>query len=189
MKICQRALLAIFLHTLVTSFADSQVDTGLPQVIIIGAQKSGTGALYEILRQHPQIVDRPGEIHFFDIHFQKGIEWYKMQFPPSSNPASIRIDKSPYYLFHPSVPQRAFAILPKAKLIILLRNPIDRAYSQYFMNIRNNRESLSFSDAIKAETARLEGESERILFNLNTPSISNHRIFSYLSRGIYTRHS
>jgi hypothetical protein len=153
--------------------------------VIIGAQKSGTGAFYKILRQHPLVSNREGEIHFFDIFYQEGIEWYKAQFPLISHPESIRIDKSPYYLFHPSVPERMHAILPDAKVIILLRNPVDRAYSQYWMNIRNDREQLSFRDAIHAESGRLAGEKERIILTGKTPQYSNHRHFSYLSRGLY----
>jgi hypothetical protein len=165
--------------------ADNSIDDGLPQVMIIGTQKSGTGAFYEILRQHPKIIDRPGEIHFFDIHFEKGIEWYKAQIHSQNDFKTIGIDKSPYYLFHPLAAERAHSILPKAKLIVLLRNPIDRAYSQYQMNVRKQREPLSFADAIKVETTRLLGEAENIIITGNTPQFSNHRHFSYLSRGIY----
>jgi len=164
---------------------DNLNDDGLPKFIIIGAQKAGTGAFYEILRQHPQVVDRPGEIHFFDIYFDNGVEWYKNQFPEVSQPGSQRGDKSPYYLFHPLAPERAYSLIPKAKLIVILRNPIDRAYSQYWMNIRKRRETLSFRAAIKAESQRLAGEVDKIMASGITPPFSNHRLFSYLSRGLY----
>ncbi len=157
----------------------------LPKFLIIGAQKSGTGAFYKILCQHPDVVDRKGEVHFFDIHFQEGVDWYKSQFPKASQKGSTRGDKSPYYLFHPLVPKRAYELLPKAKLIALLRNPVDRAYSQYRMNLRNGIERLSFADAIKAEPERLAGEVEEIIRTGLTPQFSNHRQFSYLSRGLY----
>jgi hypothetical protein len=165
---------SLILSVLYMSISAHSEDDGLPKFLIIGAQKSGTGALYELLRQHPQIVDRPGEIHFFDLHFDQGIEWYQAQFPERTQPESIRGDKSPYYLFHPLVPERAHALLPQAKLIVLLRNPIDRAYSQYWMNVRKQRETLSFSDALKAEEQRTA--------ELSSP---HHRVFSYLSRGLY----
>jgi hypothetical protein len=187
MKICNLFILTIFLSAPFSSAKADPIDKDLPQVIILGAQKSGTGAFYAILRQHPQVIDRPGEIHFFDIHFQNGIEWYKAQFSQNKNPGAIRIDKSPYYFFHPLAPKRAYSILPKAKIIILLRNPIDRAYSQYWMNIRKKKEQFSFQEAIKKEAQRLIGEEEKIILAGNTMQFSNHRHFSYLSRGIYIK--
>ena len=187
MRICYRFLFIFTWSTskIIAIINCASIDTTLPKFIIIGAQKSGTGAFYQILRQHPQIVDRPGEIHFFDIYFDEGIEWYKAQFPKSNHPEAIRGDKSPYYLFHPLVAKRMYLLLPKVKLIVLLRNPIDRAYSQYWMNVRKKRELLSFADAIKAEPERLKGEEEEIIKTVVTQPISNHRQFSYLSRSLY----
>ena len=185
MKICKLFILGVFWSVPFAAANADPINKDLPQVIIIGAQKSGTGAFYEILRQHPQIIDRPGEIHFFDIHFQEGIEWYKAQFPQIENPKAVRIDKSPYYFFHPIAPKRAHSVLPKAKLIILLRNPVDRAYSQYWMNIRKKTEQLSFAHAIDKEEERLAGEEDKIRITECTMQFSNHRKFSYLSRGIY----
>ncbi len=181
-KIC----LFLFVALLnICSANSSPIDKDLPTFIIIGAQKSGTGAFYELLRQHPLIVDRPGEIHFFDLYFDRGVQWYKDQFPKSKHPDAIRGDKSPYYLFHPLAPERAYFILPKAKLIVLLRNPVDRAYSQYWMNVRKGREFLSFEQAILAESNRLREEEEKIInTKISSPS-SNHRRLSYLSRGLY----
>lgn len=164
---------------------DTSIDNTLPKFLIIGAQKSGTTAFYGLLRQHPQIVNKPGEVHFFDFNFHKGEKWYKAQFPKWEHSDAIRGDKSPYYLFHPLVPQRAYSLLPHAKLIILLRNPIDRAYSHYWMNFRAKRETLSFEDAIHAEPERLAGSVKEIIRTGITQTSPNHLNFSYLSRGIY----
>jgi len=150
----------------------------LPKILIIGAQKSGTRAFQMLLSQHPQILNRTGEIHFFDLHFEKGVDWYKEQFPQNNCPDLIKVDKSPYYLFHPLAAKRAYEVLPNAKLIVLLRNPIDRAYSQHQMNMRNKKTTISFLDALKKENE----------LNLKDPSsfaLTETRIFSYLSRSIY----
>jgi hypothetical protein len=175
-----RSLILLLVATVV-GFAGE----GLPQCLIIGAQKSGTTALSALLRQHPQVVDRPGEMHFFDIRYEKGVEWYKAQFPAPQCANAVRIDKSPYYLFHPLAPQRAFDLLPQAKIIVLIRNPIDRAYSHYWMNMRSKIEPLTFEEAIEAEGERLTGEIERIVTTGLTPAFCPHRQFSYLTRGAY----
>lgn len=156
-----------------------------PDFLIIGAQKSGTSALYELLSQHPQVIQRPGEVHFFDVHYHLGVDWYKTQFQGKGGRWRVVGDKSPYYLYHPLVPKRAHSLLPKAKLIVLLRNPIDRAYSQYWMNKRKNQENLSFLDAIKAEKERLAHIEDQIIATGITEPFSSHRLHSYLSRGLY----
>ncbi len=168
-----------------SNMKESSCDSHLPSFLIIGAQKSGTRALYRTLCQHPQVVYRPGEVHFFDIFYDRGVNWYKDQYPKSERLDAIRGDKSPYYLFHPLAPERAHALIPNAKVIVILRNPIDRAYSQYWMNVRRGRETLSFQDAIQAEEERLQGEEDKILASGITSPSSNHRRYSYLSRGIY----
>ena len=160
-------------------------DHNLPEVVILGAQKSGTSAFHTLLSQHPQIINKTEEIHFFDLNFQEGVDWYKQQFPQEDLQKNIRVDKTAYYLFHPLVPQRMHELLPNAKLIVLLRNPIDRAYSHYWMNVRYGGEPLSFAEAVRAEPSRLCGEEEKIVkTGLPFPQ-SPYRHFSYLSRGIY----
>ena len=93
-------------------------------------------------------------------------------------------EATPYYLFHPHVPERIFSIIPGIKLIVLLRNPIDRAYSHYYHQVTHKRETLSFEEAIKKEYDRLNGEDEKMMKNKDYLSY-NHAHFSYLSRGIY----
>ncbi|MDH3312849.1 MAG: sulfotransferase domain-containing protein [Nitrosopumilus sp.] len=153
----------------------------LPDFIIIGAQRCGTTSLYNYLIEHPKIKPASQkELHFFDINFSKGIEWYKSQFEDNY----ITTEASPYYLFHPHCPQRIFDILPYVKIIILFRNPIDRAYSHYWHEIRLGAETLSFEKAIEEEPSRLKGEVDKIMNDEKYYSY-NHQHFSYLSRGKY----
>ncbi len=166
----------------------------LPDFIIVGTQKGGTSSLYASLCLHPQILPVTAkELHFFDLQFDRGIAWYRAQFPlqPSrlyarwtKHPVTLSGEASPYYLFHPHVPQRIAALVPHVKLMSLLRNPIDRAYSHYHHNVRKQRESLSFAEAIRREPERLQPELDRL--QLDDRYISpTHQHFSYLARGLY----
>lgn len=163
----------------------------LPDFLMIGAQKSGTSFLYRLLAQHPYV--RPAfvkEVHYFDLNFRKGENWYRSQFPLQvrKNRKYVTGEASPYYLFHPHAPRRAATLLPKAKLIALLRNPVERAYSHYQHQVVHvtweGHETLTFEEAVEAEEKRLDGELEKLLQNEHYDSL-NYRSYSYLSRGIY----
>lgn len=165
----------------------------LPDFIVIGAQKCGTTSLYKYLIKHADIAPASTKgPHFFDLHFAKGIAWYRSHFPTYLSKQVGQIYKrkiisgeaTPYYIFHPHAPQRISKTLPQVKLIALLRNPIDRAYSHYNHEVRHGTETLSFKEAIEKEPERLQGEIERMLEDVNYHSF-NHQHFSYLSRGIY----
>jgi Sulfotransferase domain len=166
----------------------------LPDFIIIGAQKGGTTSLYHYLAQHPSVAPAlKKEVHFFDSNFSKGLRWYRAQFSSSFyryyaknvwRRDLITGEASPYYILHPQTPKRVFETVPEAKLIVLLRSPVDRAYSHYQHNVRKRREPLSFEEAIKAEPDRLRGECEKMLADENYVSF-NHSKYSYLARGIY----
>ena len=166
----------------------------LPDFLIIGAQKCGTSTLFESLVQHP-CVARPlwKEVHFFDIFYNHGIRWYRGCFDSSLYRLYIqrRLKKNiitgestPYYLYHPLAPKRIFQSLPKAKMIVLLRNPVDRAYSHYNMIVKMGLEELTFEEAIASEEKRLSGEREKITKDKNYYSF-NDMSYSYLSRGVY----
>jgi hypothetical protein len=163
----------------------------LPDFIIIGAQKCGTTFLYQLLVQHPHV--KPAfakEVHYFDLNFGKGDNWYRSYFPLQVRNSRTYItgEASPYYLFHPHAPRRASAVVPDAKLIVLLRNPVDRAYSHYQHQVQRvkgeARETLTFEEAIEAEERILPGEVSKMLQDEYYESLS-HRTRSYLSRGIY----
>ncbi len=157
-----------------------------PNFIIIGVQKGGTSSLYTYLTHHPQIAEaRQKEVHFFDLNLDKGIEWYRSQFPSIGDGTERQIcEASPYYIFHPCVPQRVYNVFPQVKLILLLRNPVDRAISHYYHEVRLGFENLSLEEAIAAEPQRLAGEIEKLMAS-QTYYSHNHQHYAYLSRGIY----
>jgi hypothetical protein len=164
----------------------------LPDFLIIGAQKCGTTFLYQLLAQHPHV--KPAfakEVHYFDLNFERGENWYRSHFPLQmrNSRTGITGEASPYYLFHPHVPRRASAVVPEAKLVVLLRNPIDRAYSHYQHQVKRVikgqvPETLPFEEAIEVEERTLPGEVSKMLQDEYYAS-STHRHRSYLSRGIY----
>jgi hypothetical protein len=160
---------------------------GLPEVLIIGAQKAGTTSLFNYLVRHPDILPPFGkEIHYFDLHYSRGVRWYRGRFPYRRrlHGGTLTLDASPYYLVHPLVPPRAAQLLPKVKLVALLRNPIDRAFSHYQHEVRAGREFLSFAEAIEKESERLAGEEEHLRSDPHYYSFSHHR-YSYAIRGCY----
>jgi hypothetical protein len=156
----------------------------LPDALIIGAMKSGTSSLHYYLTQHPQVIaPLRKEVHYFDLNLQRGESWYRANFGHAGQ-AGVNIDSSPYYLFHPLVPQRAHALVPGAKLIVLLRDPVRRAYSHYWHQRNKGRESLSFEDAVAAEPDRIDRAHE-LLARGEIEHSDDHQYFSYLARGRY----
>ena len=155
-----------------------------PDYMIIGAQKSGTTAVFDYINQHPKSVNKVDEIHFFDDNYNKGIEWYWKQFAQKPDPFYVVGDKSPYYMFHPLVPRRIYKEYPNMKFIVVLRNPVDRAYSQYWMNRRLGVEKRSFEEAIEEEPSLLAGEEDKFYKSPNYKS-QTYRRCSYLTRGYY----
>lgn len=156
----------------------------LPDAVILGAQKSGTSSLHNYLTQHPAVTaPLRKEVHFFDLNFARGEDWYRAHFGRVGEPG-LNLDSSPYYLFHPAVPQRLRAMLPAAKLIVLLRDPVRRAYSNYWHERDKGRESLTFEDAIAAEPGRIDSAQARLADGTLERS-HEHQHFSYLARGRY----
>ena len=127
----------------------------LPDFLGIGTQKGGTTYLHGLLKQHPQVyLAYPKEVHFFSLHYDKGLNWYSHQFDIAT--ADQRCGEiTPYYLFHPLAAERIATALPKVKLVVLLRDPVDRALSQYFHSKRLGLESLDLEEALIAEPRRL----------------------------------
>jgi hypothetical protein len=154
----------------------------LPDFIVIGAQRAGTTSLFRYLAEHPDVgVPEEKELHFFTYNFGKGAEWYREQFPEDG---SVTGEATPYYLFHPRAHERMAELVPDAKLLVLLRNPVDRAYSQWAFVRTEGHEPLSFENALEAEEQRLAGEVERMLAD-GTYFSFEHQYHSYLSRGRY----
>lgn len=160
----------------------------LPHFVIIGAARAGTTSLYSYLVAHPSVsAPTHKEIHFFDLNYDRGLGWYRRHFPlalPGIHRHRVSGEASPYYLFHPAVPARVHSTLPDVRLIALLRNPIERAYSQHQLASRQGRESLSFEDAMALESERVAGEDERMRADRRYDSFA-HRHHTYLARGLY----
>jgi cytochrome P450 len=156
---------------------------GLPNAIIIGAMKSGTTSLFDYLIQHPDVCgSRTKELHFFDNQYAKGERWYRANFAPRGQ--RVLLESSPYYLFHPLAAERAARLVPQARLIVLLRNPVDRAYSHFNQNAEEGLEPLSFEEALERETERLAG-SEEALAEGRIARSHAHQTFSYVGKGLY----
>ena len=152
--------------------------------------KCGTSFLYRLLVQHPRA--KPAfhkEAHYFDLYIEKGDRWYRSYFPlrVRKDRKYITGEASPYYLFHPHA-SRTAAVLPGGKLIVLLRNPIDRAYSHYQHQVirmkGEGHETHPLEEAIDIEDRMLPGEIKKMLQDEHYKSLS-HRNYSYLWRGIY----
>ena len=104
---------------------------GLPGLLIVGAQKAGTSALYRYLTHHPEVYSARKEVNYFKYHYARGRRFYKRQFLAGPG---LKVDATPGYLYHQEVPARAAQLLrPDTKIIVLLRNPVDRAYSAWNM--------------------------------------------------------
>jgi hypothetical protein len=144
----------------------------LPNFLIIGAAKSGTTALHHYLKQHPQVYMSPRkEPNFFAFEGQKvnfggpGDEWilestittleaYEKQFEAATSERAIG-EASPWYLYSTRAAQNIHRHIPSAKLIAILRNPADRAFSSYLHVVRDSRESVPFEEGLLAEEKRI----------------------------------
>jgi len=162
----------------------------LPEFIVIGAQKAGTTSLFYYLSQNPRLVpSNKKEVHYFDggldpnhDDYLRGESWYRSHFPTAYLKKDKRIpfEATPSYLFHPDVPQRIHQLIPDVKMIVLLRNPTDRAISQYFHECRKYREKLSITDALEMEEERLKPILEK--GDYKNPAFFR---YSYKLRGHY----
>lgn len=170
-----------------------------PDFLIIGGKRCASTSLTQYVLDHPGVpalfprAMKIKGVHYFDSNYLRGPAWYRSHFPTSTELGSLRRhleyrprvgEASPYYLFHPLAAVRAAELVPSAKIVVVLRNPVDRAYSHYRERVRNGGETLTFEEAIDAEPERLEGELDRIL---NDPAYRSyaHEQQSYMSQGRY----
>jgi len=150
----------------------------LPTFVIVGAGRSGSTALHRHLECHPEVfVSQPKELHFFTDNWGRGLAWYEEQFAGAAGARAVG-EATPSYLFEPEVPARMASVIPQARLVAILRNPVDRAYSQYWRNRGEGRERLSFADAIAAEP-------ERLATGRGLRRGAHRRRFAYLARSRY----
>lgn len=151
-----------------------------PTFIIIGSSRCGTTALYDYLTKNKHGFPATlKEIHFFDSYFDKGMNWYKANFPTFFHRKIITGDSTTAYLENSLVAKRVFLTLPKIKLIILVRNPVDRAFSNYKKKSNNLKRKgmklpFSFDDIIEKELAYLKSKP-----------FDSYSACPYVSRGLY----
>lgn len=156
----------------------------MPDFIIIGTQKGGTSSLFHYLKQHSGVsMSHRKEVHYYDLNYDKGESWYRTHFPFKSD-KRLTGEASPLYIFHPHVPKRLHKDLPNVKLILLLREPADRAFSHYKMMRKKGREELNFREAIEQEDSRLQPEWDAMLKD-ETYNGHHFRVHSYAARGRY----
>lgn len=166
----------------------------LPDFIILGGQRCGTSSLYKYLGRHPQIAPSlRKETEYFTVDFGRGETWYRAHFPLAARRmiaerrgrTLLTFEATPDYLVDPRAPERVGALIPEAKLIVMLREPIERAYSHYRHMVRLGFENLSFRDAIEAEGDRLSRDIEMMRID-PLDRVPNFRRYSYVLRGQYS---
>ena len=153
-------------------------------LIIIGAQRAGSTSLYRYLvRQEAVLRGLTKEVRYFDVHYDRGVDWYRGHFPTVRYLDAIErrtgvrpavCEASPDYLYHHDVPARLAELIPDARLVALLRDPVERAYSHFQHEKALGFETLTFEEAIDAEPDRLRGHD---------PFAQQHH--SYCARGRY----
>jgi hypothetical protein len=165
-----------------------------PDFIMIGGQRCGTTSLFRALAAHPQVV-RPTfhkGVNYFDLNYYRGKRWYHGHFPlaaaarrsTANDGAPIAFEASGYYIYHPFAVERIAQDMPWVKLIIMLRDPVERAFSAYKHELARGFEQESFERALELEDSRLSGEIERMAVDIRYESFA-HRHHSYRHRGHY----
>ncbi|MCU0527096.1 MAG: sulfotransferase domain-containing protein [Elainella sp. Prado103] len=136
----------------------------LPNFIIAGAPKSATSTLYEYLKQHPDIFMSPvKEPFFFDFNFERGIEYYAKFFEKYNGETAIG-EATVWYMSWAAVPERIYQTIPDVKLIFILRDPVERAFSNYLMDLRSGHYTpkQTFGYVIRNE-GKVSGIDRRIV--------------------------
>jgi len=132
----------------------------LPTFLGIGVPRAGTTWLHTLLSGHPEayLPTRRKEVRFFDRHFDRGLEWYEGFFSPSEGTDGYGAigEISPQYLYAPECPARIASVLPSAKLLVMLRHPVDRAYSQYGFLLQRRNYRGSFEEFLRTRPRALE---------------------------------
>lgn len=159
----------------------------LPDFIIVGTVRSGSTSLYYNICQHPSVLPAAyDEIGFFDSNYHLGMNWYRSMFPTKKQMKLVR-DKTgfaitgedtPFYFWKDEAAKRIYEMNQNMKIIVICRNPVDRAYSNYNLSIRGETEKLTFEEAIDKEIDFLDKHSFR-------ESVDQRR--SYLAKGLYEK--
>lgn len=175
----------------------------LPDFLIIGTKRGGTTSLWFALVGHPDVAPLfpPAQelksAHYFDIHYERGINWYRSFFATTrwvrahekrTGRRAVTGEASPYYMFHPLAASRISKDLPKIKLIVSLRDPVERLWSHYHERLAGQTEMLGINEALDAEDRRLAGEADKIIAGQPRYYSFHHDLSSYLARGRYLEH-
>jgi hypothetical protein len=166
-----------------------------PSFLIVGAQRCGTTSMYKTITAHPSVLPAVLHkgVHYFDTGYEYGPDWYRGHFPLNASAARVRRatgstpitgESSPYYLFHPLAGERIARDLPGVRVIVLLRDPVERAYSAHTHEQARGFETEPFERAIELEESRLAGEEARLVADPTYRSHA-HQHNAYLARGRY----
>ncbi|WP_433732201.1 sulfotransferase domain-containing protein [Actinoplanes sp. CA-051413] len=173
----------------------------LPDFLVIGTKRGGTTSLWRYLIQHP-LVPRlfpawnTKTSHYFEENWPRGEAWYRSHFPTVRQRAALERkhgappkvgEAAPLYMFHPLVAARVAQLMPRARMVVLLRDPVERAYSHWKERRTEGVEPLEFAAALAAEESRTAGEREKLLADPNYFSEA-YDWYSYRARGRYLEH-
>jgi len=168
----------------------------LPSFLICGGQRCGTTSLYRALAGHPGILKAVLHkgVHYFDVGYHRGPRWYRAHFPLLRTAARVRewygvpaqtFESSPYYMYHPHAVARIAADLPGVRVLVLVRDPVERAYSHHAHEVARGYETeAAFDRALDLEPTRLRGVAERMLADPAYTSFA-HQHHAYRARGEY----
>ena len=163
-----------------------------PSFVMVGASRSGTTTLFRALSDHPQVL-RPvvnKGVRYFDLNYYRPASWYYGHFPlraaarHSRGRQAVTFEASGYYLFHPLAAERMASEIPDVKVVAMLRDPVERAWSAWKHESARGFEWESFERALDLEDERLRDEEERIAMDPTYESFT-HRHLSHRSRGEY----
>jgi hypothetical protein len=170
-----------------------------PSFLICGGQRCGTTSLYRALAAHPLVLKAVLHkgVHYFDTSYRRGMAWYRGHFPlqRTADKVSDRwgfpartFESSPYYMYHPQAAARIARDLPHAKIVVLVRDPVERAYSQHAHELaRGFEQERDFGNALALEPARLHRQEERLAQDPDYYSFG-HQHHAYRARGEYARY-
>lgn len=169
----------------------------LPAFVVVGAQRAGTTSLYRALLSHPLVhsANHHKGVNYFDVNHHRGPAWYRGHFPTAATlrrrtprdlagHEPITFEASGYYLFHPCAPARMAHELPELKVVAMLRDPVERAFSAWKHERARGFETEEFERALDLEDERLAGQVERMLADPRHQS-ADHRHHAYVRRGQY----
>jgi hypothetical protein len=166
-----------------------------PSFLIVGAQRCGTTSMYKTVTAHPCVLPAVLHkgVHYFDTSYDKGASWYRGHFPleatarrvaRSTGAAVVTGESSPYYMFHPLAGERIARDLPGVRVVVLLRDPVERAHSAHAHESARGFETEPFERAVALEPERLAGEEERLRADPGYRSHA-HQHQAYVTRGRY----